>query len=95
MGIGILLPILGAVGGGSVEGLLVRDIDIVLDVNLVLGDLLGPELLQVFRSGVEMNVLLLVLDPGHQFLPHLRFCTWVVLSILGVDVVVGLVRLGF
>lgn len=95
MGIGILLPVLGAVGGGSVEGLFVGDIDVVLDVNLVLGDLLGPELLQVLRSGVERNVLCLVLDPGHQFLPHLGFGPGVVLPILGVYVVVGLVGLGF
>lgn len=81
------------VRGRSIERMPIRVVLIILNEYFLLGYALGSILVEVLRGGVEWNILIFLLDPRNDLLPHLRLLSGVMLPIRGVYVIIRSVLL--
>ena len=73
----------------------VRDKLVIFDEDIGPGDRFWSELIEIFRGGVERDIFFLVFDSWNYFLSHSGFSAWKVLTVFGVNVVVGGVGFSF
>lgn len=95
MRIRVFLSKLSSIYCRSIKRLIIRDILIVFDKHTSFRYTLGSISVKIFRSSVKRNISFLVFDSRDYLLPHLRFMSGIVLSILWVYIRVGLVWFGF
>ena len=95
MSIGGLPSKLRSIGGGTHEGLFIRDKLVIFDEDVGFRDMFGSILVEILRCGVEVDVFLLILDSGDDLFSHLRFSSWEIFAIFGVNVVIRSVGFSF
>ena len=93
VGIWLFLEELWAVGCRRIKRLAVGVELVIFDEDFSPRYTFGSKLFEILRSWIEGNLFLLVLHSRDDFLTHLWFVAWKMLSIGGVDIVVRAVRL--
>lgn len=88
MRISLLFIKKGSVCGTAIKWLFVRIVLLILNENIIFFNLFWAKWFSVFRSSIERNIFILILDSRYYFFSHLRFLARIVFPIWRINVVV-------